>query len=152
MVYLLLDSMAFGQDSLVRLNWFLVSVIGQNQWTEVSVLTLQFSTFPRHSTVFLTVVCLVNSANMVYVVVCKTGIANFCLTGIRVVVNGTVRSHPGSLFYQALPKVPFWVRYSFLIYINDIVLGIDSEIHLFADECTVYRYFWRRFSRFLVPR
>jgi len=27
----------------------------------------------------------------------------------------------------------------FLIYINDIVLGIDSEIRFFADECTVYR-------------
>jgi len=40
MVYLLLDSMAFGQGSLVRLNWFPVSMIGQNQWTEISVLTL----------------------------------------------------------------------------------------------------------------
>ena len=65
MVYLLLYSIAFRHGSLVRLNWFLESVIGQNQWTEVSVLTLQFSTFRRHSTVFLTVVCLVNSANMV---------------------------------------------------------------------------------------
>ena len=27
----------------------------------------------------------------------------------------------------------------FLIYINDIVLGIDSEIRLFADDCIVYR-------------
>ena len=26
-----------------------------------------------------------------------------------------------------------------LIYINDIVLGIDSEIRLFADDCVVYR-------------
>jgi len=26
----------------------------------------------------------------------------------------------------------------FLIYINDIVLGIDSEIRLFADDCIVY--------------
>jgi len=27
----------------------------------------------------------------------------------------------------------------FLIYINDIVLGIDSEIRLFADDCILYR-------------
>jgi len=83
MVYLLLDSMAFSQGSLVRLNWFLVSMIGRNQWTEVSIVTLQFSTFPRHSTVFLAVICLVNSANMVYVVLCKTGFTHFCLTGIK---------------------------------------------------------------------
>jgi len=51
-----------------------------------------------------------------------------------------VRSHPGSLFYQAFPKVPFWVHYSsILIYINDIVLGTDSEICSFADDCILYR-------------
>jgi len=27
----------------------------------------------------------------------------------------------------------------FLIYINDIVLSIDSEIRLFADDCILYR-------------
>jgi len=44
-----------------------------------------------------------------------------------------VRSHPGSLFYQAFSKGPL----IFLIYIKNVVLGIDSEMCLFADDCNI---------------
>ena len=55
----------------------------------------------------------------------------------KVVVNGAQSSwlfvlsgvFPGTVLGPLL----------FLIYINDIVLGIDSEIRLFADDCIVYR-------------
>jgi len=127
-----------GFSCLVRLNWFLVSMIGQNQSTEVSVLTLQFSTFLRHSTVFLTVVCSVNSVNMV----CGT-VQNWLHLSLsdRYQRVGLVENGAQSSWLPVLSGVPQGTVLGpllFLIYINDIVLGIDSEIRLFADDCIVY--------------
>ena len=82
-------------------------------------------------------VCLVNSTNTVYVVLCKTGSTHFCLTGIRVVVNGAQSSWLPVL--SGIPQCTILGPLLFLIYINYIVLGIDSEIRLFADDCIVYR-------------
>jgi len=55
----------------------------------------------------------------------------------RVVVNGVQSS-----WFPVLSGVPQGTVLGpllfFLIYINDIVLGTDSEIRLFADDCILY--------------
>ena len=55
----------------------------------------------------------------------------------RVVVNGAQSSWLPVL--SGVPQGTILHPLLFLIYINDIVLGIDSEIHLFADDCILYR-------------
>ena len=55
----------------------------------------------------------------------------------RVVVNGAQLSWLPVL--SGVPQGTVFGPLLFLIYINDIVIGIDSEIRLFANDCVVYR-------------
>jgi len=55
----------------------------------------------------------------------------------RVVVNGAQSSWLPVL--SGVPQGTVLGPLLFLIYINDIVLGIDSEICFFADDCILYR-------------
>jgi len=55
----------------------------------------------------------------------------------RVVVNGAQSSRLPVL--SGVPQGTLLGPLLFLIYINDIVLGIDSEIRLFVDDYILYR-------------
>ena len=54
-----------------------------------------------------------------------------------VVLEG-VTSDYMSLFSLVCPRGRYWVPVCFLFYINDIPVGLDSTIHLFADDTIAY--------------
>ena len=55
----------------------------------------------------------------------------------RVILNGTCSEWANVL--SGVPQATVLGPLLFLIYINDICVGIDSSIKLFADDCVLYR-------------
>ena len=55
----------------------------------------------------------------------------------EVVVNGCKLQH--GIFKSGVPQGTVLGSLLFFIYINDIKSQITSSIHLFADDCAIYR-------------
>ena len=63
--------------------------------------------------------------------------AFLCFRQQRVVVNG-VKSDWGPVV-SGVPQCTVLGPLLFSLYINDMTLGIDSQIRIFADDCVCYR-------------
>ena len=68
----------------------------------------------------------------------KYGLIHFCAVGNKGLYS-LEQNLNGHLFLSGVSQGTDLGPLLFSLYINDIMVGIESEIHLFADDCVSYR-------------